>query len=163
MSVSNCTVEKRRLATTDPPMWQHLDLPLLFGDMLSLVAIIKKLTSAFTNRTVFKRLTQTGNIHLHGSYLQLIHDSFLFYTPSGYDLAVAGGDMPPLLHWAKKYFSYSLYFLGQILRAFKFWRGKKEGEWAEQWRMGLRKRVWKGRKEGKHTKSAPESCRYLYM
>lgn len=51
---------------------------------------------AFTNRSVFNWLTQTGNIHLHGNYLQLIHDSFLFCTPSGYDLAVAGGDILPL-------------------------------------------------------------------
>lgn len=130
---SCCTVtttEKRWLPSnsTDPQVTVPLrglpDLPLLFGDMASLVSIIKKLTSAFTNRTVFNRITQTGNIHLHGSYLQLIHDSFLFYTPSGYDLAVAGGDMPPLPCWAKKYFSYSLDFLGQILKAFKFGGGK---------------------------------------
>lgn len=93
--------------------------------MPSLVAIIKMLTASFTNRITFNRVTQTGNIHLHGSYLQLIHESFLFYTTSGYDLAVVGGNTPPLPCWAKKYFSYWLYFLGQILKAFEFWGEKR--------------------------------------
>lgn len=36
--------------------------------------------------------------------------------------------MLPRPHQAKKYFSYSLYFLGQILRALKFGeRGKRVG------------------------------------
>lgn len=95
-------------------------------------ATIKSLASAFANRSVFTRITQTGSIHLHGSYLQLIHDSFLFYAPSGYDLGGWGADMLPLPRWAKKYFSYSLYFLEQILWAFKF---TGEGEWRMRMRI----------------------------
>lgn len=91
-------------------------------------ATIKSVASAFANRSVFTRITQTGSIHLHGSYLQLIHDSFLFYAPSGYDLGGWGQTCCPYHAEPRNTFPIRFTSLSKYYEPLSL-QGRESGEW----------------------------------
>lgn len=90
------------------------------------LSVSKRSTLLSLNRHVFRGITQTGNFNLYGRYLNLNPRVFPLYMSYVFDLA-APRDMPCWLYFAKKYFSYSLYLLGQISRTLSLDRRERRG------------------------------------